>query len=105
MKSKAAEESTKKRRRRTIEELIADLENEKKALIERLKAKELKASPAHKLALTALKYMDKALGQSGDEADLRSALNEARGPLAEYLQNKGVRLPKSRRPRGARAKE
>lgn len=107
MKSKATEDSPRKRHRRTIEELIADLEAEKTALIERLKAKEVKASPAHKAALGAVKLLDKASTVAAEEGEtnLRHALAEARERLAEYLEKKGVRLPKARRPRGPRPKE
>jgi len=93
---------TKKRKRRTIEELIADLEEEKKALIERLKAKELQTSPAYKAATTAVKHLDKAseLAKEEGESELRRALLAARDALAPHLEEKGVRLPKARRPRG-----
>lgn len=97
----------KKRKRRTIEELIADLETEKVALLERLKAKELKASPAHKLALGAIKQIDRssALAAEEGETELRHALAEARDKLAPYLEKRGVRLRKPRRPRGPRPKD
>jgi hypothetical protein len=107
MKSKVAEESVKKRKRRTIEELIADLEAEKVALLDRLKSQSVKASPAHKAALAAIKHLDKSanLAAAEGETELRHVLSEARDSLAPYLEKKGVRLPKGRRPRGPRPKE
>jgi hypothetical protein len=108
MKSKApAEAPSKKRKRRTIEELIADLEAEKAGLLERLKSQSVKASPAHKSALAAIKHIDKssALATEEGETELRHVLAEARDALAPYLEKKGVRLPRARRPRGPRPKE
>ena len=107
MKSKAAEESLKKRKRRTIEELIADLEAEKSNLLERLKAKELKASPAHKAALGVIKLIDQSSNLAAEEGEtnLRHALSGARSGLAEYLEGKGMKLPKARKPRGPRPKD
>src|SRR5262245_18868357 len=107
MKSEAATDMAKKRKRRTIEELIADLEAEKVSLMERLKAKELKTSPAHKAALTAIKHIDKSASLAADEGEteLRYVLTEARDKLAPYLEERGVRPPKPRRPRGPRPKD
>ena len=107
MKSEAPGDMVKKRKRRTIEELILDLEAEKAALLERLKAKELKTSPAHKLALAAVKQIDKSssLAAEEGETELRHVLTEARDKLAPYLEKRGVRLRKPRRPRGPRPKE
>jgi len=107
MKSEASGDMAKKRKRRTIEELIADLESEKAALQERLKAKELKASPAHKLALAAVKQIDKSSTLAAEEGatELRHVLSEARDKLAPYLEERGVRLRKPRRPRGPRPKD
>ena len=98
---------TKKRKRRTIEELIADLETEKTALLERLKTQELEASPAHKATLVVVKHLDKSAALAADEGEteLRHVLSEARDILAPYLEKKGVRLPKARRPRGPRPKD
>jgi hypothetical protein len=106
MEIEFTESMAKKRKRRTIEELIADLEAEKIALIERLKTKELKTSPAHKVALGVIKQIDKCsrLAQEEGETELRHVLAEARDKLTPYLEAKGVRLPKARRPRGMRPK-
>jgi hypothetical protein len=107
MKSEAPQDMAKKRKRRTIEELIADLEAEKEDLLARLKAQELKTSPAHKLALAAVKHIDKsaALATQEGETQLRHVLAEAREKLVPYLEERGVRLPKLRRPRGPRPKD
>jgi len=96
----------KKRKRRTIEELIVDLESEKTTLLERLKAKELKTSPAHKLALSAVRAIDKSsnLATEEGETELRHVLAEARDRLLPYLEQRGIRLRKTRRPRGPRSK-
>ncbi len=106
MKNKADQASS-KRHRRTIEEQIKDLESEKEHLIERLKARELKTSPAHKAALGVLKLIDKGLDIAADEGEtgLRHALAESRRALGEYLEKKGVRLPKARLPKGPRPRE
>src|SRR5262245_6475036 len=105
MHSEATGVMGKKRKRRTIEELIADLETEKTTLLERLKVKELKASPAHKLARSAGRAIDRSssLASEEGETDLRHALTEAREKLVPYLEQRGVRLRKSRR--GSRPKE
>jgi len=91
----------KKRKRRTLEELIADLESEKTDLLERLKARELKTSPAHKLALSAVKAIDRSSSLAVEEGqtELRHVLAEARDRLVPYLELRGVRLGKTRRPR------
>jgi hypothetical protein len=106
MKNKS-DESTRKRHRRTIEEQIADLEKEKAQLLERLKAKELKASPAHKTALLALRQIDKALEAAAEEGEreLQFALAGARQTLGEHMEKRGVRLPRARLPRGPRPRE
>ncbi len=106
MKNKA-EEAARKRHRRSIEEQISDLEEEKTRLLDRLKARELKTSPAHKASLGALRRIDKALNIAADEGEtnLRHALAEARRALGEYLEKKGVRLPKARLPKGPRPKQ
>jgi len=105
MKNKAKDSP--KRKRRTIEELISDLEQEKTRLIERLKTRQLKTSPAHKAALLVLRHIDKALSAAADEGkrDLQFALANARQSLGEHLEKQGVRLPKARLPRGPRPRE
>jgi len=107
MKSKANEDKPRKRKRRTIEELISDLEEEKKALVERLKSKELKTSAAFKAALGVIKSLDKASAAAAEEGEteLRHVLTETRDVLAPFLEEKGLRLPKARRPRGPRPKD
>ena len=106
MKNKA-EDTPRKRKRRTIEELINDLEQEKVQLLERLKTRQLKTSPAHKSALLVLRQIDKALNIAAEEGEreLQFALAGARQSLGEHLEKQGVRLPKARLPRGPRPRE
>jgi hypothetical protein len=105
-KSKAAD-SGQRRKRRSAEEKIADLEREIQRIRERAKARELEGSPAHRLTLNALRLIDKALNAAAEEdaGNLRHALADARKNLGQYLEEKGVRLPKARLPRGPRPKE
>ena len=106
MKSKG-DEPVRRRKRRSPEEKISDLEQEIQRIRERAKARELKASPAHKMTLNALRTIDKALNTAADEGEgnLRHVLADARKLLGQYLEEKGLRLPKPRLPRGPRPKE
>lgn len=96
----------KKRIRRTPEQIIADLQEE----IERVKAKAatkaLKVSPSHKLALTAVKNIDRAMGAAAEEdlGELRHMLADCRRILGGYLEGRGIALPKADMPRGRRPK-
>ncbi len=107
MKTKGDEDTVKRRKRRSADEKIADLEREIERIKERAKARELKGSPAHKMTLTSLRGIDKALSIAADEGEsgLRHALADARKVLAQYLEEKGMRLPKARMPRGPRPKD
>ena len=94
----------KKRIRRSPEQIIQDLQAE----IERVKAKAatkaLKVSPSHKLALAAVKNIDKAMGAAAEEelGELRHTLADCRRILAGYLEGRGVQLPRADMPRGRR---
>jgi uncharacterized small protein (DUF1192 family) len=94
------------RKRRTPEEIIADLQAE----IERVKAKaakkEIQESPAHKAGLAAARSLSKASEMAREEGAtaLAHALADARQPLAAYFEEQGVELPKAPRPRGRRPK-
>lgn len=103
----AKKKTAKKWTRRSPEERIKDLQEEIERIQARAKAKELKESPGHKLALTAVRGLDKAIEAAKEEKNtaLGHALADARGPLAEYLLAQGVDLPKARRPRGRRPKD
>lgn len=93
-----------RRKRRSPEEIISDLQAE----IERVKAraaqKEIKQSAAHKAALACVRSLGKAAEVAREEkaTALAHALADAREPLATYFAEQGVDLPKSRRPRGRR---
>ena len=94
----------KRRKRRTPEEIIANLQEEIKRVRSRQAARELKRSPSHKAAISVVKTIDKALELAADEAEtaLRHALSDARKALGIYLEEKGVRLPKANLPKGPR---
>jgi len=99
--------AARKRHRRTDEELISDLKKKIRDLRVRQEARKLKESPAIKSALTAVKWLDKALDAAAHDGDahLRHALADARKPLEAHLTKTGVRLPKARMPRGRRPRE
>jgi hypothetical protein len=102
----AKKKKTAKWTRRTPEERIKDLQAEIERIQSRAKAKELKTSNAHKLAMTAVRNLDKAATEARAESNnpLVHAILAAREPIAEYLQKQGVELPKPRKPRGPRPK-
>ncbi|QDU67575.1 hypothetical protein Pla86_26620 [Planctomycetes bacterium Pla86] len=95
-----------RKRRRSPEEIIKDLQTEIERVKARAAAKELKESAAHRAALSAVRTLDKAMETAKVEGEtaLAHALADSRAPLAEYLEGQGVALPKSRRPRGRRPK-
>jgi len=97
-------ESSKRRKRRSPDEIIADLQDEIRRVRARQKARELKESPAHKAALAAVRSMDKALDAAAEEGEtaLRHALADGRKALGTYLETQGVRLPKANLPKGPR---
>ena len=102
--AKKKESTRKRRKRRSPDEIIADLQDEIRRVRARQKARELKESPAHKAALAALKAIDKALDAAAEESEtaLRHALADGRKSLGEYLEQQGVRLPKANLPKGPR---
>lgn len=99
--------SSSRRKRRSPEEIIADLQEEIRRVRDRQVARELKKSPSHKLSMAAIRSIDRALESAGQEGNtsLRHALADARKPLAAYLEKQGVRLPRARLPRGRRPKD
>jgi len=99
--------SRKRRKRRSPEEIISDLQEEIQRVRSRQKARELKESPAHKAALVALKALDKALKTAAEEGEtgLRHALADGRKALGAHLEKLGVSLPKANLPKGPRPKE
>ena len=94
----------KRRKRRSPEEIIADLQEEIQRVKDRQVARELKQSPAHKSALLAIKSIDKALESAAEEGltPLRHVLADARKSLGAYLEERGLRLPKVNLPKGPR---
>ena len=98
--------ATKRRKRRSPEEMIADLHRQIEEVKARAVAKSLKTSAAVKHTMVAVRNIDKGLEEAAEEDNkqLRHALADARKPLAAYLTNQGVRLPKARLPRGRKPK-
>lgn len=96
----------KRRKRRSPEEMIADLQEQITELKTRAEARQLKQSAAIKAALTAVKAIDKGVeaAKKEEDAKLRHVLLDARAPLASHLEGLGMALPKMRRPKGPRPK-
>lgn len=98
------DDETRKRIRRTDEQLIHDLQAKIEELKSRAAAKSLKTAPAIRSTLKALRAIDRAASTASSEGDtaLRHVLADARAPLSAYLEGQGLRIPKSRRPKGPR---
>lgn len=79
----------KKRTRRSEEQLIADLEKQIAHIKVRAEQRKAKKSPAIRSMQTALKALDKALGESEDAAT-RKALGEARSTISACLSLNGA---------------
>lgn len=105
-KDSANRESAKKRKRRSDEELIRDLQSRIKEVKERQVAKEALKSPAMKAAVRALSAIDRALDVAAEQSStsLRHALADSRKPLVEELERNGFKTPKAKLPRGRRPK-
>lgn len=105
-KKKAARAGGARRKRRSPEEMIADLQEEIRRLETKARAKELKQSPSMKQTLQVVRAIDKGLQVAEEEGnnEVRHILSDARKPLEEFLGAKGVQLPKARKPRGRRPK-
>lgn len=95
-----------RRKRRTPEERIADLQKEIEQVKARAAARASKQSPSVRMAVTIVRNLDKALelAKEEDQGVLRHALADARKPLAAFLTSKGIQLPKARGPRGRKPK-
>jgi len=98
----------KKRKRRTAEQIIADLEEKICRAKERQAAKKAKGNPECVAATAAVRAIDKAIRVAGNDeggAQLREAAEAARAPLGTFLVERGVRLrsSKSRRCQGIAA--
>ena len=104
----AKKRATKKRaKRRSAEQIVADLQEEIRRVRARQRARELKDSPAHKAAMVAIKTIDKALkiAEDHDETNLRHCLADGRKSLGAYLEKQGLSLPKVNLPKGPRPKD
>src|SRR5262245_47664993 len=85
------EEPAARRKRRGIDQRIAELEAKIAAIKEREAKKKAKADPALRLASAAVRSLDKALGATKD-AVFRQAMSEARATLSACLALNGVRV-------------
>jgi len=79
----------KKRRRRTVEQRIADLHAEISRIKTRAAEQKIKKDPALRHIAGAIRSIDKALGETKDNAT-RSALTEARTALSACLTLNGT---------------
>ena len=97
----------KKRTRRSPEQMIQDLQAEIERLKQRQATRELVQSAAHKQALGVVKSIDKALATAREEGEsaLQHVLVDIREPLGKFLAERGLDLPRVRRPRGPRPKD
>lgn len=95
-----------RRKRRSPEEIIAELQKKIEAVKQRQEANKLKQSTAVRNSLSAVKALDKAIAAAEEEDDtaLRHALADAREPIAKLMAERGVQLSKTRRPKGRRPK-
>lgn len=93
-----------KRKRRSPEEMIADLQRKIEDVKARAAAKEFEDSPSMKRTMTIIRSMGKAMDEAQRERNgaLRHALADAHKVLAAHLESQGVKPPKPRMPRGRR---
>lgn len=99
--------SSSRRKRRSPEEMIADLQLQIEEVKQRATARQMTQSTSVKMTVTIVRQLDKALDLAleEDQTVLRHALADARKPLASFLSAKGIKLPKARVPRGRKPKE
>lgn len=99
--------AVRKRKRRSDEELIRDLQDKIRQVKERAQSREMKQSPPLRAAFGALRSIDRALEAAAEESEtlLRHVLADARRPLADFLETRGVRVPKANLPRGRRPRD
>jgi len=100
MAKRNKEEPPPRRKRRGVEQRIADLEAKIVAIKARLARRQAKADPALRHASAALKSIDKALAEAQD-AKTRKALAEARAPLCACLGMEGNVIVPTRTRRSA----
>lgn len=103
-KKKASAASESRRKRRSPEQMIADLQAQIESVKARAQARELKESPAMKRTLTLVRGLNKAIAEATEEKNsgLQKALKSAHATLSDFLADQGVRPPKPRKSRGRR---
>jgi len=101
-----AKKGADRRKRRSPEEIISDLQKQIREVKARAAAKEMKQSPAVKKATSALRSLDKSMQLAKEESHsrLHHALADSRRALADFLTKEGMKLPKAVMPRGRRPK-
>ena len=87
--------TTKTRKRRTPEEMIADLQAEIEGVKQRAEARKLKDDPDVQEARKLARVVQKALRGTKD-AEWKAALKAAQEAVGGYLEGKGLALPKGR---------
>jgi hypothetical protein len=90
------------RTHRSEEDRIAELEAKIAAIRARAERKKVKKDPSLRHISAAVRWIDKALGESGDAA-MRQALDEARSTLSACLSLNGVLMSGGPRTRGRRS--
>jgi hypothetical protein len=97
-----SDQSNRRRARRSPEQIIAGLESKIKDVRARAASRAAKKTEPVKLAIIAIRTMDKGMDIAIAEGDskLRQAFAESRKILADHLTNTGVKAPQKRRPRG-----
>ena len=85
-------------KRRTPEQIVADLEAKIARVHEREATKAVRAEPAIKLTAAAVRALNKALGEA-KEPELVEALTASCGKLAVFFKGKGLRVPTVRQKR------
>jgi len=98
------EKAAPKRVRRTFDERLAALEQERERLEERKALRAAKESPTAKAALAALGALERALSAAteNNHSALKRAASDAREPLVGFFESEGLPLPS---PRGPRARK
>ena len=91
-------ETKRNRKRRTPDQIVADLEAEIERVKARAAAKEAKQSAEGKAFIAAVKALDKAMETAKTE-DVHRALEAARVPISEQMIRMGIRLSSRRRAR------
>lgn len=100
MTPKAAEPKT--RNRRTVEQIVADLEAKISSVKARAATRAAKSTDEGKALLLAVKTIDKAtfVAAEAQNDGLVRALEASRAPLSEQLVSLGIRLPDPKAKRG-----